>query len=178
MADLKHIAEELRRIAKSLEGLNDVLIDTNTFSEPEKSTERDTVSAPRVQMTWQKVAGAYARRYETARGMAWSPGAHVQALEDVAQFIDAQKGDGPTIGRTILDAFFDDPYAQKLGYPPTMLAKKAGDYLRPPSEDGKPDDQERRKRAQEAERRHQEAKARAEAKHAEEVRQRASGGTE
>ena len=97
----------------------------------------DTIPAPPVRTTWQKVAGAFSKRYQSIRKLAWNPSPHVTSLDAVAMFIDQQAaiegGDVRAIGARLLDAFFSDPYAKKLDYPPGLLAKKCGTYYNPPA---------------------------------------------
>ena len=111
----------------------------------EAMDQPDTIPAPPVRTTWQKVAGAFSKRYQSIRNMAWNPSPHVTSLDAVAMFIDQQAqledGDVRAIGARLLDAFFSDPYAKKLDYPPGLLAKKCGTYYNPPavSVDDEPD---------------------------------------
>jgi hypothetical protein len=155
--------DELRRRLVILQGqLTRVLelLETREVAEPEPVEPR------RDGITWQQVAGAYAKRYQALRGIAWHYGAHVQALEDLTAQINSQEGNPRELGKLLMDNFFADDYAKKLDYPPALMAKQFGRYLKPVTEDSAAQDDERRKRALEAQRRHEEAKARAEAEHA------------
>lgn len=127
---------------------------------------------PTDEITWQQLSGAFARRYQAARGLAWTSGPHVQSLIDVADALNIQPGDRKQHAKTVLDNFFADDFAKKAGFPPGLLAKQFGRYLKPPEEDGKVDRTVQALKAQEAERRYQEAKAKAEADHARKVRER------
>jgi len=92
----------------------------------------DTIPAPPVTMTWQKVAGAFAKRYEKKRGLAWHYGPHVQHLEDVAEWIDRQDGSGPTVAKRLLDHWFGLEWAQRVDYKPKFLAENLGSVYAPP----------------------------------------------
>ena len=92
----------------------------------------DTIPAPPVTMTWQKVAGAFAKRYEKKRGLAWHYGPHVQHLEDVAEWIDRQDGSGPAVAKRLLDHWFDLDWAQRVDYKPKFLAENLGSVYAPP----------------------------------------------
>jgi len=122
--------------------------------------------------TWQKVAGAYARRYRKTRGLEWYAGAHTQALMDITEQLCQQKGNVHANMDKLLDAFFADDFARKTDYAPGLLAKKFGAYMKPIDEDNRLRDLERQKRGQEALRRHQEAQRQAEEAHARKVAER------
>lgn len=87
-------------------------------------------------VTYQQLGGAFTRRYQTARGIAWYMGAHVQALTDIARWCNAQaeieKRPARDVAKKLLDQFFEDQYAQKQDYPPRLLAAQCGRYYAPP----------------------------------------------
>jgi hypothetical protein len=123
-------------------------------------------------LAWQQVSGAYAKRYEKARGLAWSSGAHVQALSDIADQLSRQDGDHLAHLARMLDAFFADDYVRERDFPLGLLAKQFGRFFKPPGDDARIDLAKQRKRGEEAQRRHEEAQAQAESAHAQEIRER------
>jgi hypothetical protein len=83
------------------------------------------------ELTWQQVAGAFSRRYETKRGMAWHYGPHVQHLTDIAEWVNLQKGDRKEIAKRLLDNWFDTRWAMKVDYKPKFLAENLGSVYNP-----------------------------------------------
>ena len=75
-------------------------------------------------LTWQQIAGAFSKRYESTRGLAWHYGPHVQALEDVAAWVNKQSGDTKSVAVRLLDAFFANNYAATRDFPPKLLASQ------------------------------------------------------
>lgn len=125
--------------------------------------------APNGDLTWQQVSGAFAKRYREARQLEWFSGPHVQHLMDITDSLNRQPGDIRENGKTLMDNFFADSFARKVDFPPAMLAKQFGKFLRPPEEDGKVDREKRLQRAEESERHYQIAKRKAEEAHAKKV---------
>ena len=86
-------------------------------------------------VTWQQTAGAFARRYETRRGMPWAYGPHVQHLTDIAEWCNlhsSRGGDPKKIAAKLLDNWFDLKWAMKVDYKPRFLAENLGSVYNPP----------------------------------------------
>lgn len=84
-------------------------------------------------ITWQQVAGAYAKRYQAVRRMAWLPGPHVQALIEIAEWINLQEADSKEVGTRLLDNWFDTRWAMKVDYKPKFLTENLGAVYNPPA---------------------------------------------
>lgn len=82
-------------------------------------------------ITWQQVAGAFSKRYEVKRGMAWHYGPHVQHLTDIAEWCNMQDGDRRKIAARLLDHWFDLKWAMKVDYKPRFLAENLGSVYNP-----------------------------------------------
>jgi hypothetical protein len=139
---------------------------------PEAVLEETFKPPPDPPLTWQQVAGAYARRYRAARGIEWHYGAHVQALTEITAALNSQRGSPRDNGKRVFDAFFADEFAKKADFSPGLLAKQFGRYFAPPEEGSLAQQEERRRRAEDALRRHEEAKRKAEQEHARQVAER------
>lgn len=83
------------------------------------------------ELTWQQVAGAFSRRYEAKRGMAWVPGPHYTHLEDIAEWVNLQDGDRKKLAARLLDNWFDTKWAMKVDYKPKFLAENLGSVYNP-----------------------------------------------
>ena len=161
------------KLRRAIELLHDVLDEDLGIVPAEPASVQPAVTDNKP-VTWQQLSGAFANRYQAARGLVWTSGPHVQSLIDIAEALNHQPGDRVNHARTLLDNFFADDFAKKVDFPPAMLSKQFGKFLSPPEEDGKVDLEDRQRRAQLAERRHQEAKRKAEADHARRVAEKAA----
>lgn len=78
-----------------------------------------------------QVAGAFCKRYEDKRHMAWVPGPHIQHLMDIADWCNLQAGDSEQVGARLLDNWFDTKWAAKVDYKPKFLAENLGSIYNP-----------------------------------------------
>jgi len=83
------------------------------------------------EITWQQVAGAFSKRYEFKRGMAWFYGPHVQHLTDIAEWVNLQNGNRLLLMARLLDNWFDTKWAMKVDYKPKFLAENLGSVYNP-----------------------------------------------
>ena len=79
-------------------------------------------------LTDAKVAGAFARRYESALSAPSFPGPHGQHLIDLTRLLNACP-DPKAAGKAALDAFFADDGARERGFAVSELVKRFGLYL-------------------------------------------------
>lgn len=82
-------------------------------------------------LSWQQVSGAFARKYESARGLAWVSGPHYVHLADIAEWVNLQDGDNAEIVKRLLDNWFDTKWAMKVDYKPKFLAENLGSVYSP-----------------------------------------------
>ena len=125
--DEAELAQWMRKVEQRLARL-----EVQGDSTPGAPDLPDTIPAPPVTMTWQKVAGAFNKRYEVKRELAWHYGPHQQHLIEIAEWVDRQSGDGLTIAKRLLDNWFDTHWAAKVDYKPKFLAENLGSVYSPP----------------------------------------------
>lgn len=135
----ERLEARLSRIETLLESILELVDDPPTYVETAPGSlapePRDTMPAPPVRCTYQRVAKGFNYYYEQRLQLAWHYGPHVQALEDIALWVDKQaniSGRKPdAVLNTLLKHFFADEYARKAKYPPKLLAAQAARYYHP-----------------------------------------------
>lgn len=84
-------------------------------------------------ITWQQVAGSFAKRYQARRHMVWHHGPHVQAFVEITEWVNMQEGDSKEIAKRLLDNWFETKWAMKVDFKPRFLDENIGAIYNPPA---------------------------------------------
>jgi hypothetical protein len=84
-------------------------------------------------ITLAQLNGAFARRYEAKRQMAWAYGPHLGHMQEVCDWVNSGSKEGPKArAARLLDNWFATDWAAKVDYKPRFLAENLGAVYNPP----------------------------------------------